>query len=67
MSGKKPREALQDAEFEGYRDRQLPFGIWFLSVFVWALLGLSMVLRVGPAWVRCGRREELFLSGLALA
>ena len=36
MSGKKPREALQDAEFEGYRDRQRPFGAWFLSAFVWA-------------------------------
>ena len=36
MSGKKPREVLQDAEFEGYRDRQRPFGAWFLSAFVWA-------------------------------
>ncbi len=43
MSGKKPREALQDAEFEGYRDRQRPFGAWFLSAFVW---GFALILSV---------------------
>ena len=43
MSGKKPREVLQDAEFEGYRDRQRPFGAWFLSAFVW---GFAFILSV---------------------
>ena len=36
MSGNRPREVSGDAEFEGYRDRQRPFGMWFLSSFVWA-------------------------------
>ena len=36
MSGNRPREVSGDAEFEGFRDRQRPFGVWFLSVFVWA-------------------------------
>ena len=35
MSGNRPREVSGDAEFEGYRDRQRPFGMWFLSSFVW--------------------------------
>ena len=38
MSGNRPMEVSVDAEFEGYRDRQRPFGMWFLSVFVWAFL-----------------------------
>ena len=39
MSGNRPTEVSVDAaEFEGYRDRQRPFGMWFLSVFVWAFL-----------------------------
>jgi hypothetical protein len=36
MSENRPREVSRDAEFEGFRDRQMPFGMWFLSVFVWA-------------------------------
>ena len=35
MSGSRPREALQDADFEGYRDRKRPYGAFFLSTFVW--------------------------------
>ena len=38
MSGNRPRGVSGDAEFEGYRDRQRPFGMWFLSVFMWAFL-----------------------------
>ena len=38
MSGYRPMEVSVDAEFEGYRDGQRPFGMWFLSVFVWAFL-----------------------------
>lgn len=38
MSGNRHREVSEDAEFEGYRDRQRPFGMWFLSVFLWAFL-----------------------------
>ena len=38
MSGNRPMEVSVDAEFVGYRDRQRPFGMWFLSVFVWAFL-----------------------------
>ena len=45
MSGSRPREVSGDVEFEGYRDRQRPFGMWFLSVFMWAFLFfLSMFL-----------------------
>ena len=35
MSGSRPREALQDSDFEGYRDRKRPYGAFFLSTFVW--------------------------------
>ena len=42
MSGNRPMEVSVDAEFEGYRDRQRPFGMWFLSVFVWAFPFLSL-------------------------
>ena len=35
MSGSRPREALRDADFEGYRDRKRPYGAFFLSTFVW--------------------------------
>tara|TARA_Y100000996_G_scaffold65108_1_gene44036 strand:- start:1274 stop:3301 length:2028 start_codon:yes stop_codon:yes gene_type:complete len=38
MSGNRPREVSGDAEFEGYRDTQKPFGMWFLSAFVWAFV-----------------------------
>ena len=42
MSGNRPRGVSGDAEFEGYRDRQRPFGMWFLSVFMWAFLSFSL-------------------------
>ena len=38
MSGSRPREALQDADFEGYRDRKRPYGAFFLSTFVWSFI-----------------------------
>ena len=45
MSGNRPRGVSGDAEFEGYRDSLRPFGMWFLSVFMWAFLFfLSMFL-----------------------
>ena len=62
MSGKKPREALQDAEFEGYRDRQRPFGAWFLSAFVWGFAFiLSMFLEISDF-----SGGSLLVTGLAL-
>jgi len=50
MSGNRPRGVSGDAEFEGYRDSLRPFGMWFLSVFVWAFLFfLSMFLHVASS------------------
>lgn len=49
MSGNRPREVSGDAEFEGYRDRQRPFGMWFLSGFVWVFLLFLSVFLVGSS------------------
>ena len=49
MSGNRPRGVSGDAEFEGYRDRQRPFGMWFLSVFMWAFLFFLSVFLVGSS------------------
>ena len=63
MSGNRPIEALQDAEFEGYRDRQRPFGMWFLSAFVWALVFfLSMFLEMATDF----EQGPLLVTGLGL-
>ena len=49
MSGNRPRGVSGDAEFEGYRDRQRPFGMWFLSGFVWAFLLFLSFFLVGSS------------------
>jgi len=62
MSGNRPIEALQDAEFEGYRDKQRPFGMWFLSAFVWALVFfLSLFLEMADF-----EQGPLLVTGLGL-
>ena len=62
MSGNMPIEALQDAEFEGYRDKQRPFGMWFLSSFVWALVFfLSLFLEMADF-----EQGPLLVTGLGL-
>ena len=49
MSGNRPSEVSGGAEFEGYRDRRRPFGMWFLSVFMWAFLLFLSVFLVGSS------------------
>ena len=51
-----------DAEFEGYRDRQRPFGMWFLSVFVWAFLFFLSVFMVSSGF----NEGPLLVTGLGL-
>ena len=46
MSGSRPREALQDADFEGYRDPKRPYGAFFLSTFVWFFILILSIFRV---------------------
>ena len=49
MSGNRPRGVSRDVEFEGYLDRQKPFGMWFLSGFVWAFLLFLSLFLVGSS------------------
>ena len=62
MSGNRPMEVSVDAEFEGYRDRQRPFGMWFLSVFVWAFLFFLSVFMVSSGF----NEGPLLVTGLGL-